>query len=91
LVDVNVWPALVYDLHVHHDTVRHWFETLETRGAPFCRKTQLGLLRLLTKPRVVGQDVLSQRAAWQTRDRISRDPRVAFLSEPGQVASLPSQ
>jgi len=85
LVDVNVWLALVYDLHVHHDTVRQWFETLETGGALFCRTTQLGLLRLLTNPRVMGQDVLSQRAAWQVYDRTAQDARVAFLSEPARV------
>jgi predicted nucleic acid-binding protein len=33
----------------------------------------------------MGQDVLSQRAAWQVYDRTAQDARVAFLSEPARV------
>ena len=40
---------------------------------------------LLANPRVMGRDVMSQRAAWRIYDRIIQDPRVAFLSEPGRV------
>lgn len=80
-----MWPALVYDLHVHHQIVGRWFETLGTDGALFCRMPQLGFIRLLTNPRVMGQDVMSQRAAWRIYDRTTQDPRAGFLSEPARI------
>jgi len=85
LVDVNVWVALVYDLHVHHGTARTWFESLGPEQAFFCRMTQLGLLRLLTNRKVMGRDVVSQRQAWRIFDRLSSDARVSCLAEPARV------
>jgi len=85
LVDVNVWVALAYNLHVHHTAARNWFERLGPKQALFCRPTQLAFLRLLTNPRVMGRDVVSQRQAWRIFDRIMSDARVAFLAEPAGV------
>ena len=82
--DINVWVALTYDRHVHHRAARKWFETL----APitrlfFCRITQLGLLRLLSAPAVMGPDqAKSQRDAWRAYDSWLEDERVEFLDEP---------
>lgn len=85
LVDVNVWLALVYDLHVHHEAARCWFESLGPEQAFFCRLTQLALLRLLTNGKVMGRDAVSQRQAWRIFDRTVSDARVGFLSEPEHV------
>lgn len=85
LVDINVWLALVYDRHAHHETVRLWFEQLEPGAAAFCRLTQIGLLRLLTNERVMGQDVRGQREAWRLYDRTAGDSRVFFQPEPSYV------
>jgi hypothetical protein len=82
LVDVNVWLALAYRLHVHHGAAREWFDTLSKQEAFFCRVTQLGLLRIVTNRKVMDQDVLSQREAWRLFDRIAADERIAFTSEP---------
>ena len=82
LVDVNVWLALVYELHVHHAAVRQWFDTLSRQEALYCRITQLGLLRLLTNRKVMDRDVVDQRQAWRLFDRIVEDERVGFTPEP---------
>lgn len=88
LNDVNVWIALVYDGHQHHDLVRKWFATLSTGQARFCRFAQLGLFGLLTNGRVMGRDVLTQTQAWETYDGLCRDPRVAFQVENEELDSL---
>ena len=85
LVDINVWLALVYDLHVHHQPAQQWFESLAANQAFFCRFTQLGLLRLLTNSKVMAKDAMTQRAAWGIYDRTMTDERVNFTAEPPAV------
>src|SRR5258708_269723 len=85
LVDINVWLAIAYDLHVHHDLAVHWFESIDAEQAVFCRLTQLGLLRLLTNSKVMGADVMGQSRAWQVFDKFLSDVRVRFLAEPEQM------
>ncbi|HVH71101.1 MAG TPA: TA system VapC family ribonuclease toxin [Candidatus Dormibacteraeota bacterium] len=82
--DINVWVALTYDRHVHHLSAREWFEALApTSRLFFCRITQLGLLRLLSEPAVMGSDqAKSQPDAWNAYDRWLEDERVDFLDEP---------
>jgi predicted nucleic acid-binding protein len=52
------------------------------RGSPFAAFTELGLLRLLANPHVIGQDMLTPRQAWRVYDEWRMDPRVDFLLEP---------
>jgi len=85
LVDINVWVALAYDGHAHHERASRWFESSDLERAFFCRITQIGLLRLLTNRTVMGRDVLTQRQAWRIYDRLIRDERVGFLNEPSGV------
>jgi toxin-antitoxin system PIN domain toxin len=82
--DINVWVALTYDRHVHHSSARGWFEGLApTSRLFFCRLTQLGLLRLLSEPAVMGLDqAKSQHEAWKAYDHWLEDERVDFLDEP---------
>ena len=87
LVDVNVWIALAYDLHVHHPIARKWFDGLEPEQALFCRLTQLGFLRLLTNRKVMRDDAMNLVEAWKTYDRALRDSRVGFASEPPRLES----
>ncbi len=42
----------------------------------------MGLLQLLTNPKVMGADVLNQPAAWRVYDRMRSDGRVGFAVEP---------
>jgi len=82
--DINVWIALTWDGHAHHQRAAGWFGTLdEDARLFFCRFTQLGLLRLLSSEAVMGaDDVMTQHAAWQAYDRWLEDDRVALLIEP---------
>lgn len=82
--DINVWVALSYDRHVHHLTARQWFDALAPMARLFfCRLTQLGLLRLLSSPAVMGADsARSQLEAWKAYDIWLQDERIDFLEEP---------
>ena len=64
LLDLNVWLALVVAEHPHHTAARRYWD--ETQAEPasngqrrwFCRSTMLGLVRLLSQPKVMGDAVL---------------------------------
>ena len=88
--DVNVWVALAYEGHQHHVSAATWFTKLNRETAYFCRFTQLGLLRLLTHPSVMQEDVRSQKEAWQSYDSLLQDERVSFQSEadPAQLETI---
>ena len=87
--DINVWVALTYERHVHHITAQNWFERLAPSARLFfCRLTQLGLLRLLSAPTVMGPDhAKSQQDAWNAYDSWLGDERVDFLNEPSGLDS----
>ncbi len=51
-------------------------------GAAFCRVTQMGFLRLLTSPAVMGDEVLTPLNAWRRYKDLRRDWRVTFAGEP---------
>lgn len=80
--DINVWIALAYERHVHHDAAKDWFDGVESGGSAFCRVTQMGFLRLITNRHVMGAEVVTQKDAWQVYQKLSRDQRVTFLGEP---------
>ena len=83
--DVNVWIALTYRAHLHHPVAGRWLEGIGSHQICFCRLTQLGFLRLLTNRNVMGDQVRSQRQAWQVYDLWLTDERVAFRAEPSLV------
>jgi hypothetical protein len=87
--DVNVWVALAYEGHQHHASAKAWFAKVDGEAVYFCRFTQLGLLRLLTHPSVMREDVRSQTGAWQTYDAFLLDERISFHPEadPEQIES----
>ena len=82
LVDANVWLALAFSDHVHHDVASRWFDAQSDATCAFCRLTQLALLRNLTNSKVMGKFVQSQQQAWQAYDQLNNDPRSLFMSEP---------
>ena len=84
--DINVWVALTYERHVHHDVAADWFESLDGNARlHFCRHTQLGLLRLLTSEAVMSDEVMTQKGAWFLYDRWQADDRVGFADEPPEL------
>ena len=84
--DINVWVALAYSHHVHHRVARRWYESLAaTDELIFCRHTQMGFLRLLTNPAIMGEEAKSQVDAWLTYDAFFVSPSIRFMSEPGGI------
>lgn len=88
--DVNVWVALTYGGHIHHNIARAWFEEVGMAACVcFCRFTQISLLRLLTTQAVMGTDeVMTQAQAWRAFDYWLTDSRVLFLEEPPNLDGL---
>jgi toxin-antitoxin system PIN domain toxin len=87
--DLNVWLALSYQAHSHHDSAQSWFHSLpDTARLCFCRITQLGLLRMLTTEAVMRDEVLTQTQAWQVYDRWLEDDRVVFAEEPSTLETI---
>ena len=78
---LNVWVALAYEGHQHHESATAWFAKLNEETVYFCRFIQLGLLRLLTHPSVMREDVRNRTEVWQVYDLFLRDERVSFRTE----------
>jgi len=84
--DVNVWIALTYRGHIHYAAAKTWLDSVpDDSELCFCRLTQLGFLRLLTTPAVMGNRVLSQAAAWQVYDDWLEHGRAAYVEEPSSI------
>lgn len=79
--DINVWLALTYRGHQHHETATQWFNLLTNDTAGFNRITQIGFLRLLTYVQIMGDDVRTQNEAWKAYDQLTSDPRIVFYPE----------
>ena len=77
---------MTYGGHQHHAVAAMWFEQLENETAGFCRVTQMGFLRLLTSPMVMGDEVKTQVQAWQGYDVLTSDSRVVFYPEEDPAA-----
>jgi toxin-antitoxin system PIN domain toxin len=79
--DLNVWVALTYRGHQQHRVAASWFDRLRVEVTGFCRVTQIGFLRLLTRPVVMGDEVRTQQEAWDAYDLLASDARVVFYPE----------
>jgi len=82
LADINFWVALILDSHSGHAKANAFFEALSDDQLWFCRFTQIGFLRMLTNPSVMGSQVLTQQKAWQLYDRLCSDERIQYIAEP---------
>ena len=82
LPDVHVWIALTIAEHIHHRAARAWYEQNPYDAIAWARITQMGFLRLLTNPKVMGRDALTSAGAWAIWDDWSRDPHVISVAEP---------
>jgi uncharacterized protein len=87
LVDVGVWLAAVWGRHVHHPVTAGWFGK-EADDILFCRVTQMGLLRLLSNPAIMGDDAIDRSQAWRTFDQIWADERVLWADEPAELDAV---
>ena len=80
--DVNYLLACCYERHVHHPSALAWLEQQDELSIVICRNTQMGLLRLLSNPAVMGTDVCTLPQAWDVYDYLMSDERFDFYSEP---------
>jgi toxin-antitoxin system PIN domain toxin len=87
LLDVGVWLAAVWGRHVHNRVAAQWFDQ-QTDDLIFCRITRMSLLRLLSNPAVMGDDVLTRSAAWRTIDQLWADDRVLWADEPTELEAV---
>jgi uncharacterized protein len=87
LVDVGVWLAAVWGRHVHQPLAAQWFGE-EADDIAFCRVTQMGLLRLLSNPAIMGEDAIDRSQAWRTYDQLWADERVLWADEPAELDAV---
>ena len=84
--DVNVWLALNYRAHIHHEAADQWYESSDPPPIlVFCRHTQLSLFRLLTTEAILRKDALSQRACWTVFDEWIASGDAVFAEEPAAL------
>jgi toxin-antitoxin system PIN domain toxin len=90
LADVNVWLALLTPRHVHHERAARWFAAAGASEGGLCRIVQLGVIRLLGNPAIMGSDAISAARAWSIMSQLGEDERVELILEPpGIEAVLP--
>jgi toxin-antitoxin system PIN domain toxin len=87
LLDVGVWLAAVWGRHAHHPVTAHWINR-QTDDLLFCRVTQMGLLRLLSNPAIMGDEAIDRSAAWRVFDQLWADERVLWADEPDDLDAV---
>jgi toxin-antitoxin system PIN domain toxin len=85
LPDVNVWLALSVSHHPHHTRALAYWSAQAQAEVSLCRVTMLGLLRLLTQPRVMDTATLTAAAAMQVLQRWRQLPEVSHRTEPAAL------
>ena len=88
LPDINIWLALVFQIHGHHTRVLSWFEKAGDRSCVMCSMTKQGLLRLSTNPAIFKDEAVTMAGAWDIYGRLIDDPRIFYLHEPDDVDVL---
>ncbi|HEY1468056.1 MAG TPA: TA system VapC family ribonuclease toxin [Candidatus Acidoferrum sp.] len=84
-LDANVWLALLWNRHIHSEKARAWFERCSDEKFFFCRITQITVLRLLTTPIIMGNDVKTMFESWALWDKVCADDRIELLAEPEAI------
>ena len=83
LCDVSFLLPLCHGQHEHHLSARNHLEGVAASGElVVCRISQLGLLRLLSNPVVMGSRACATEQAWQVYDTMMSDDRFSFRDEP---------
>ena len=87
LPDLNVWLALVVVEHPHHASARrYWDDTrlgtdVVSPFAWFCRSTMLGLVRLLSQPKLMGDAALTLGDAHALYRQLRHSSGVGFVPD----------
>ncbi len=80
LPDLNVWLALAATDHLHHRQALHYWEQQAAEQVLFCTVTALGLVRLLSQPKLMGTAVKSSAEASALLLAFCRQPGVALAA-----------
>jgi toxin-antitoxin system PIN domain toxin len=91
LADANLWLATIVTQHPHHQSAQKWWkkEVLPSGSqVAFCRLTQLGLLRLLTNNRVMGNQRRDCAQAWTDYLQLLKQRPVVYKKEPKNLDGI---
>ena len=88
LLDANVWLALAADFHPHHSVAKDAWDDLCSGGIGFNRVSQMGFLRLLTNPVVMGPNARTNRQAWKETTEAFKLSGARDLSEPARLFEI---
>ena len=81
LPDLNVWLALVWPEHSHHQHAVHYWEVQASDRVLFSTVTALGLVRLVSQPKLMGPAVSNAAEASALLEALCQQPGVG-LAEP---------
>jgi len=85
LLDVSTCLVGFWAGHVHHEATRAWLDAADNDSLALCRVAQLGWLRHLTNPAVLGVDALTRIEAWNFIASVLQDARFHWVVEGGDV------
>ena len=81
LPDLNVWLALAWPDHIHHQHAVHYWEQQAAEQVLFSTVTELGLVRLVCQPKLMGKAVRNAAEASALLEAFCKQPGVT-LAEP---------
>jgi toxin-antitoxin system PIN domain toxin len=82
LPDLNVWLALATPDHVHHPHAVTYWEEQAAEEVLFCTVTALGLVRLVSQPKVMGSAVRSAHDASALLQTFCQQPGIRMATPP---------
>jgi toxin-antitoxin system PIN domain toxin len=85
LLAVNVWLALAIEEHPHHRAAVAYWTREAAMPRRFCRVSVMSLVRLLARPRLMGNQPLTLPKAWTLYRSFAALPGVALLAEPADL------
>jgi len=89
LVDVNLLLALLHERHAFSAKAVAWLDEQSGSGSvAICRIVQMGVLRILTRPSIMKDDLLTPSEFWQGWSVLMADARFFIVSEPTQLESV---
>lgn len=86
-LDVNVWLPLVWNGHVASQSAHQWAST-SNEDLVMCRVTELALLRHLTNPNIMGNDVLTNSAAARVTRALRSQQGIQLAPDPAGMDTI---
>ena len=78
LPDLNVWLALAAPNHFHHQQALNYWEQQAAEQVHFCTVTALGLVRLVSQPKLMGPAVKTTPEASALLQALCKQPGVSL-------------